>query len=179
MSLHRKIAEAVVAHPGIDTPGICLVVGVETPRERNCVSAGLSTLVKKGKLRHDNRTARQGRHYYPTPKTLIDGRLKPDGELSRRAKQQARAAEKATKAGIPVLRKPPKSADMPIERKPVAPKPAARPQTVAEFLAAGGEIQRLPAYFSGNPLRYDYSDGTAHAGRRRPVTRARPYATHA
>jgi hypothetical protein len=179
MSGYGKIQAAVLAQPGIKIAGIYLAVGAVTLRERKCAGAAVSTLLKNSKIRHDGKPARQGRGYHPTATTGVDDRLKPNGEASRRAQQRMREEVKAAKAAIPKPPKPPKSADMTIVRKPEpAPvaKATARPQTVEEFLANGGVIQHLPPHYCAISLRFDHSDTTAPAGRRRPVVRARPSA---
>lgn len=179
MSAYAKIQAAVLAQPGIKIAGLYQAVAATTLSEKKSVAAAVATLLKDSKIRHDGKPARQGRGYHPTPTTGIDSRRKPASSPSRRTKQRLRAEAKEAKAAIPKPPKPPKSADMTIVRKPEpapAIKVAARPQTVAEFLANGGEIQHLPPHHCAISLRFDHSTPSVPTGRRRPVVRARPAA---
>lgn len=187
MTRMADICAAVARHPriGLDVPGIIAALGATCPRERNSIGAAVCTLLKAGKLRHNNQPARGGRRYFATATTLSDLRRNPEDRPSRRQQQLARAHARVVAQVVkdaPKPPKPPKSADLTIVRKPEPVptfKPAARAQSVEEFLAAGGAIQHLPPHASGQPLRFDHSDTRVPTGRRRPVTRARPHASHA
>ena len=146
------------------------------------IGAAVCTLLKAGKLRHNNQPARQGRRYFPTETTLRDLRRNPVDRPSRRQQQmertEARKVAQVVKAA-PTPPRPPKSADMTIVRKPEPAavfKPASRAQTVEDFLANGGAIQHLPPHYCAQSLRFDHSDTASPVGKRRPVVHARPAA---
>ena len=182
MSRAAQVAAYVAANPGADHATICQGIGIETVGERNSVSATIATMLKGGRLRYDGRHARSGRCYYPTDTTLVDRRRKADGTLSPRQQQAANAiARIARQNAAPKPPKPTPAADMTIVRKPEPPMKApatVAPQTVDEFVAAGGRIEVLHPHARGasSILRFDHSRTPHATSRPCAASRVRPAA---
>lgn len=161
MSLPRQVAMAVIAKPGIAQRELATTLKTEP----SLVATAVRWLLLKGKLRDDSPSDPRTRTLYPTETTLLDGRSNPTPRTRKPRRPPAAAKPKPA----PTLRV-------------VAPRPvraAVRSdgqETVADFLARGGQIERLGAHQSGNPLRFDHSATEDPASRRRPVVRARPAA---
>lgn len=160
MSLPRQIALAVMATPGIAQRELSKALGVEPSR----VATAVTWLLAKGKLRDDSPVDPRMRTLYPTETTLSDGRSQ---RVSKPRKPRRPPAVAKTKpAPTPRL----------VEARPVRAAAASdHPETVAEFLARGGQIQRLAFGQCNNDLRFDHS-GTTTFEQRRPVVRAYPAA---
>lgn len=181
MSRAACIAAFVAANPGSSHADICQGIGIESLGERNSVSATIATMLKGGRLRHDGRPARSGRRYFPTDTTLVDRRRKADGTLSRRQQQAATAIARVARRAAAKPPKPTPAADMTIVRKPEPPMKApatVAPQTVDEFIAAGGRIQVLPPHACGpsSILRFDHSRTPHATSRPCAASRVRPAA---
>lgn len=191
MTLTHAIQKAVQARPGMTSREVADMINGESRSDIARISALLVQCWQRGKL---HRTGKgRAYRYYPTDKTCIDQRSvrnKPSAAAARKrqATREARAKKKAQRQAQPPPAKTPPAAkpSNPLAFRivePARPKPQAatarKAETVADFLAAGGQIQRLPPHFSANPLRFDHSDAASPIGRRRPVPRTRPHATHA
>lgn len=164
-SLPRRICEAVIASPGITQRELASVVDAEPSR----VATAVVWLLRNGKLRQDGTPNPAVRKLHPTAETMVDRRQQRiRGERKPRREPKAKPAARpgATAARIVQARD-----------ARVLPPPPAGAQSVEEFLAKGGAVQRLGPYESGNPLRFDHSRTDVPAARRRPTVRARKAAT--
>lgn len=119
--------------------------GGDYRRYSTVVSAQLCGLVNDGKLKRIG--ALRAFTYLPTATTLVDGRAaqpKAKPQPTRKAIKRKPVARKAAPAPVPE-RKP--EQPVPEVRRFLVARPAPRPpgerETVAEFLARGGRIQKL------------------------------------
>lgn len=184
MTLTHAIELAVIARPGMSSAEIVAAVNADMGRDITRICALLQQSCNRGKL---SRTG-SPRHwrYFPTAITAQDqrkARNKPDA-ASKRKRDATREARAAKKAGapkpLPERRQPPKPTAAQQVQVVAPPRPKAShhaggTETVAEFEARGGQIQRLPFGHCNNDLRFDHSGNTVHA-LRRPVMRAAPAA---
>lgn len=184
MSMTHAIEMAVKARPGMSLREIGAAVGATDARALSRVSALLHQSCERRKLRADGPPRR--REYHPTAITGVDQRhakRRPDSRAERRKAKRAevaarKAAQKPARPAEPQPAPPP----FRINRLPAPPTKFganAAPETVAQFQARGGLIDRLPPHASSHPLRFDHSDTTVPTGRRRPVVRARKATAHA
>jgi hypothetical protein len=178
MTLTNTIELAVIARPGMSSAEIVAAVNADMTRDITRVCALLQQSCNRGKL---SRTG-SPRHwrYFPTAITGQDqrkARNKPDA-ASKRKRDATREARAAKKAGAPKplaeRQKPPKPTaasqiQVVIPPRPKASHHAGGTETVADFLARGGQIHRLGPHDSGNPLRFDHSRAEAPARRRGAV----------
>lgn len=183
MSLTNDLEMAVKARPGLTPREAAQAVDhlADVPR----VSALLGQSFQRGKLTR----VQEGKafRYYANAKTGMDQRNGGRAAAPKPAPKPRPAAKPATTpATTRTERAPPpkptaaqqfRVVDPPRPKRPAT--PAGKTESVEEFRARGGIVQRLPDYHSGQPLRFDHSDTATPIGRRCPVTRARPYATHA
>ena len=160
MSLPRQVALAVVAKPGIAQRELPEALKAVPSR----VATAVNWLMHHGKLSDNDPEDPRERLLYPTETTLLDGR-KVRVKHARKPRRPPPAAKPKLDAR-PRLISPP-----PLRTRP----PSDKPETVEEFLARGGQIQRLPFGHCNNDLRFDHS-GHTHFTLRRPVMRAAPAA---
>ncbi len=161
----QRVREYIAAHPG----GVTLrqiIDATEPDCPRNNMGASLGTLVKLGKLRAE--VAHRDTRYHATPTTLIDGRIAGNACGKRRkkplsaCKRTARHRQPAPAPAHPPTprRKPVRAARAPLPRlqredpRVLPAKPAGTAETVAEFQARGGRIQRLANGEVSQPLQY-------------------------
>lgn len=195
MSVRAAMQQYIKDNPGKPLRDIVAAVGVTGRDNITTASAQLHQLTKRGKLRAVLPPGRvRGALYYPTATTGVDGRVPSPEEAARR--QQARARRHAEAQAASRSRRltaaqrnafyksfdtpaTPTPAQQPsVARRRDAPPPVwhgAAPQTVDDFIAQGGQIERLaPHACSGkNGLRFDHSDNTIPTGKRRPALRRR------
>lgn len=193
-ALSQLIQDAIVGAPGRTTRQIAAAVGKSDPTGMARVSTLLSQLRVRGKVRTDVQMGKL--HHFPTALTGVDLRsirasTDPRLAAQAQAKRDQRASRAAREAkGAPAVARlvkantPPKPAASVrvIPKREPLPPPAVRAapaETVADFLARGGVIQRLGPYECSNPLRFDHGDPDIPATKRRAITRARPHRTHA
>lgn len=174
MSSTADIAAYVKANPGADIHAIYRGTGATTLGARNSTTSLVSKMLKSGTLRHNNRPLRKGRGYFLTESALAGNRGKAKSRKPDTPKPKA-----VLKAKPP---KPTKAADMTIVRSPAPPMKApatVAPQTVDEFIAAGGRIEILhPHACSPNSiLRFDYTPKPHASARPMTATRVRPSAS--
>lgn len=195
MSTRQAMLAAVIATPGITLSQIAVAIGKTERKERMGLSAQLSQLCKKKKLRKDKLTngSPGAVRYWPTETSAIDGRTakksaaKPQRKAATSAAQPAapRLSDTAKRAGYASAKAmPPKPAsqvrivDPPREAVPAM--PAGARESVAEFMARGGRVEILkPHACSPNSiLRFDHSP-KPHASSRPPSgARVRPTSTY-
>ena len=183
MSLTNDLEMAVKARPGLTPREAAQAVDhlADVPR----VSALLGQSFQRGKLTR----VQEGKafRYYANAKTGMDQRNGGRAAAPKPAPKPRPAAKPATTpATTRTERAPPpkptaaqqfRVVDPPRPKQPA--NPAGRVETYEEFLARGGKPQVLPPHHSGDPLRFDHHDTTVPIGRRRPVVRAHPHASHA
>lgn len=188
MSLTFDIQKAVLEKPGLSVRDVAEAFDYNTRAGRTRVSALLTQCWQREKLARWQDGAGVMR-YYPTGTTCVDKRTlrrKPGTDASRRAEKreatiaasrlsdaQKRASYASVNANPPAARSHITIKEPPRPKAP--PHPAGSAETVAEFEARGGQIQRLPFGHCNNDLRFDHSGNTVHA-LRRPVVRAYPAA---
>ena len=175
MSRAKAIINALIASPGMTMREVAVAIGHDPAN--TAVSAQLSQLAKHGKLRRDASGIGRGGRYWPTALANVDRRSDPG-----RARKRSTAAKFA--AGT-------RAASRPIETRAAArqrakaenaqakphPKPAPRfiqppppkstrhgngVETVAQFIARGGTVQRLHAHASSHPLKCMHDDHAQH-----------------
>ena len=193
MSTRQRMIAAVIAKPGITLSEIAIAIGKTERKERTGLSAQLSQLCKKKKLRKD--TLHNGSpgaiRYWPTATSAIDGRsarkrpAKPEASTPAEPQTPApRQSDQAKREGYASPKaKPPKPAsqvrivDPPRERAPAT--PAGERETVEEYVARGGRIEVLqPHACSPNSiLRFDYTPKPHASARPITATRVRPSAS--
>ncbi len=181
MTRARAIVDALIASPGMTMRQVATAIGEDS--RHTAVAAQLSQLAKAGKLRRDSaHTGRSGR-YWPMPNATQDLRRKYSRDGKRPDRMQAARDERAVSAATPrpetraQKRARYKSAQASVPRSAsqvriVAPQrptasPKGRAQTVEEFVAGGGPIERLSTFAASNPLRFDHSCTVTPVGRRR------------
>ena len=198
MSTRAALQDFILRNPGKTLRAIAAGIGITDRAGITNAGAQLCQLAKNGKLRTETPSDRQrGAAYYPTATTGV--RLRPTltpqessaraaaqaqrKAAKRRAQTQARrqltdaqrdAFYKHVPAAAPASRKPTAQQQtkiVPPRRRTVAHTGTA--QTVEEFLAQGGQIERLAPHASSHPLRFDHSDNTVPTGKRRPSIRSR------
>lgn len=183
-SVSMAIQKAVLANPGITLREIAAALGIGPRAKLTSISARLTQLCELNKLRRDVIGSRHHpSRFWPTDITAVDLRelrRKPGDPVQRkiagqRARRQAKAATVAAsqKAHKPSPRSQVRIVDPP--RPPKLPHNGTQPETVEQFLARGGQIQRLSFGQCNNDLRFDHS-GTTTFEQRRPVVRAYPAA---
>lgn len=195
MNQRQAIISAVIAKPGSTMREVAKAIGLGERDDVTSVSAQLSQLCIRGKLRRDNpRNPRvNAPHYWPTETATVDLRkvARTPAQIAQHAeacvkreaaKRAQREREALTKipavAASPKAHKPAPASRVRIVDPPRPPKAqysGTAPETVAEFLARGGQIQRLAFGQCNNDLRFDHS-GTTTFEQRRPVVRAYPAA---
>lgn len=193
MSTRQRMIAAVIAKPGITLSEIAIAIGKTDRKERTGLSAQLSQLCQKKKLRKD--TVLNGSpgaiRYWPTATSAIDGRsarkrpAMPEATTTAAAKTAApRQSDKAKRAGYASPKAMPQKpasqvriVDPPRERAPAA--PAGDRETVEEFQARGGRIEILhPHACSPNSiLRFDHAPKPHASARPMTATRVRPSAS--
>lgn len=169
MSTMQDIQHAILASPGMTLRETAVAIGKTGRGDVTCVSALMSQLCKKQKLRRDSAMdVRVGTsRFWPTPLTGVDGRRKTETKASKAA--QKRDAREGTairpRQSLPVqarkgYAKPTAAQQFAINpRHPPRPIGAARnAQTVDEFVKAGGVIQKLHPHASSNPLQFAHGD---------------------
>lgn len=189
MSRMFDIQKVVLQTPGVTVRDVAKALGLDDSRaDRTRISALLTQCWQRGKLERAQDPDGKMR-YTPTATTCVDGRNKRCSDSTkaerqrvvdqrrRAAKQQNRAQKMAgytsQHARPPVPRSHITITEPPRPKAP--PHPAGSTETVAEFEARGGQIQRLAFGQCNNDLRFDHSGNTVHA-LRRPVVRAAPAA---
>lgn len=178
MSLSGDLQAAIVATPGLTLREVAGAVGLTTRGRITTIAALLSQLCKAGKLRKDSLLAVGATahpRYWPTDLTGQDLRVPRAG---------ARKAAAPKPAPAPRVRAPDKPAHVPrnpryakptatqqfqVVAPPRQPRPAGAraAETVAEFIARGGQVQQLPPHATSHPLRFDHADPAIPPGRRR------------
>lgn len=170
MSRTQKIlAFVAAARTPVDFDAICKAAGIKGSTLRPTVSTQLGQLVKAGKLKRTGE-ARNYR-YTKTSITLVDRRKVDASGNARNRTQVARNRAPAKKtAAAKVVRqvaakleraahkpKPHQHISIPPPAPHItqAPRPAGRRETVEEFLARGGKIQKLRAGEWSKPLHTD------------------------
>lgn len=184
----QRICAFVARKPGTDIGTILaylLKSGTETRGRAaliKTVSAQLLQITNAGKLRRTGKP--MAYKYWPTAKTLVDQRTVATHRRGRKKKPAPVQAKPAAVHAAPAPKRRPKPSQAsqirvapakPRLDAPIAPRgtPA---QTVEQFLAAGGRIQRLqphevsqPLRFAHNPSRFGcFADAPAPARTRRP-----------
>lgn len=198
MSVSQVLQQYILRNPGQTLRAIAAGIGITDRAGITNAGAQLSQLVKKGKLRAAMSGSRKrGAAYHPTDATgvLLRPKLTPQEvaaraearaqrkAVQRRAQTQARrqltdaqrdAFYKHVAAPSPAPRKPTAQQQFKIAapRRRTATHTGAA-QTVEEFIALGGQIERLASHASSHPLRFDHSDNTVPTGKRRPSIRSR------
>ena len=185
MSIRRALESFVMANPGSKLREITHGCGITDRKAITNAAAQLAQLVNFGRLRAEKPIGQfHGLKYYPTELT---GQYKPRPTLEESAgKARARDERKRVKAKQRRLsaaqqqafystapQPPPRTASAApdVLAPPKRPaKPAAEAETVEEFKRRGGRIQRLGAFETSNPLKFDHSHGAAL---NRPHRRAR------
>lgn len=187
MSIRQDIVKAVVHQPGLTMRQVAQAIGRSDRAGVQGVGAQISQLCKAGKLRKDSVYALTGvPRYWPTKTSLLDMR-----QAVNRTPAPTKAASTSTPAKrvARVVRKPlpapppPKPAPMPRmiakRPKPAPTPPPGTPETLEQFIARGGTIERLPPYAcSQQLLRYDHSNTEVPIARRRPALRTRTARTY-
>lgn len=190
MSTRQQMIAAVIAKPGITLSEIAIAIGKTERKARTGLSAQLSQLCKKKKLRKD--TLHNGSpgaiRYWPTATSAIDGRSARKRPAKREATTTAQPQAAAPRQSDATKRSgyaspkalPPKPAsqvrivDPPRERAPAT--PAGERETVEEFQKRGGRIEVLqPHACSPNSiLRFDHAPKPHGSPRPLSATRVRP-----
>lgn len=197
MSIRAALQQYVQANPGQALRAIAAGIGIRDRAGITNAGAQLCQLAKKGKLRTTMPGGRiRGALYYPTATTGIDRRVRytPEQAAQRQRDREQRKAERR-RAARREKRLTPAQRDAfyrdlpppaPVKRKPTAEQQfvigqprqrtaarATNAQTVDEFIAQGGQIERLAPHACSKPLRYDHSNNTVPTGKRRPALRVR------
>lgn len=184
MIIRQELQAYVLANPGKKLREITTGIGITDRDGITHAGAQLYQLVRGGFLRNEVVPGQlRGFRYFPTATTLTSVRQTVTPEQlaenartrelrkrdSKRAKRRLSAAQQqAFYANAPVA---PTSVRAPIApAPPKAARPAAKVETVEEFLKRGGRVQRLASHDTSHPLRYDHSHGAAL---NRPHRRAR------
>lgn len=185
MIIRRALESFVLANPGSKLREIAHGCGITDRKAITNAGAQLAQLVNFGRLRAEKPIGQfHGLKYYPNELT---GQYKPRPTAEESAaKARAREERKQFKARQRRLTaaqqqafystapQPPArtaSAAPDVLAPPTRPaKPAAVAETVEEFQRRGGRIQRLGAFETSNPLKFDHSHGAAL---NRPHRRAR------
>ncbi len=180
-TLSQAMQAAVAAKPGITMRHIAEAIGRTDRATTTVMSARLTQLCKIGKLRseHIQEPGRARLRYFPTDTTGTDRRTldhlpgpkagsSAERKKAQRAAKRAEAPTAAPAYASAKATKPSPASHIRVAAlsRPPAPPPG-RAQTVEQFLAQGGKIQRLGPYDTSNPLRYDHSHHDTHTGRRR------------
>lgn len=162
MSRAQAIIEAVVKNPGLTTREVGDALGLHWASAVNVVCSQLLQLVQAGKLRREG--SFKNYRYYPTKLSLVDKRFGPrqgrDAAPKRRRPALKAATGAAKRYASPLAREPKPASKIAIgvhaPKPPPPPRAAAHPagafETVDEFLARGGKVQRLPNGASAHPL---------------------------
>ena len=163
MNRSQAILHAVHKRPGLSPRQIAAAIGEDWHLVACQMSAQLHQLCVAKKLRRTGKP--RAFLYYPTDDTLRDLRtgkrmvVKPTKAKPARKKPAAKpAAPKKPRAAV----KPTAAQQVQVVAKPLAP-PASTPkatpfETVEQFLARGGRIQRLPDGASATPLHITRAD---------------------
>lgn len=165
----------------------------ERTRMVNLVCIQLSQLMEAGKLRRTGQA--MSYRYWPTKLSQLDLRSHDRNGNPKPRKRPAKASTKCkrkpslTAKRTPNAPAPPKLAQVACDASPMArkPKPASQVQvvdrtrksaprpngahreTVEQFLARGGRIQRVGPNDASQPLRFDHSKTQVPATRRSPL----------
>ena len=123
----QRIRSLLSVNRGLTVREIHDAIGETTPLARGLVATELSAFAKIGKARHNNQPARGGRLWYATETTMTDFRKSAEPKPQKVPKPRHKQTE-------PVIT--PKQIRMPVQH--------GKPQTVAEWQAAGGKIEILP-----------------------------------
>ncbi len=181
MSIRQDIQRAVLDKPGLTMRQVAEAIGRGDRAGVQGVSAQLSQLCKVGKLRKDSVYALTGvPRYWPTDDTLNDLRAtrytairKPPRPVAakpaptrRQVAQVIRASIKATTPPAPKPAPKPTQQQQPRCLRPLRYQramPNGEPETVEQYQARGGVIERLPPSATSTPLRFSYNDIEAFA----------------
>lgn len=185
MSIRRALEAFVLANPGTKLREIAHGCGITDRKAITNAGAQLAQLVNAGRLRAEKPIGQfHGLQYFPTE---LAGQYKPRPsaeeiaanarareERKRFKARQRRLTAAQQQAFYSTAPQPParaSSAAPDVLAPPKRPaKPAAAAETVEEFQRRGGRIQRLNAFETSNPLKFDHSHGAAL---NRPHRRAR------
>lgn len=169
MNVYASIQTAVLERPGMTANEVAAHLGFTAARSAQQVSAQLAKLASRKKVLRNLCRKTDRVRFYPTATCGVNLREqgKPTRDQLRAAARAAGRNGKPTDAQQFKITRP-----MPVRLTSIA----GRAETVEEFLARGGQVQQLAPRQSGDPLRFDHSDTTTPAGRRRPVVRAYPAA---
>lgn len=177
MSVRQDIQRAILDKPGLTMRQVAEAIGRGDRAGVQGVSAQLSQLCKVGKLRKDSVYALTGvPRYWPTDSTLTDGRETRYTAIRKPARPVATKPAPARKQVAQVIRAPIKAAPKPAPKPTLQQQPRClRPlrhqrampngqaETIPEFEARGGVIERLPPSATSTPLRFSYNDIEAFA----------------
>lgn len=175
MSRARRILQYLVAHPG---SGLVAIADAVEPGNR-AARRGIAAQIHQ--LASDGRIARSGAHrktvYTATANALVDRRRVANAKSA----HKRRGPRKATSASDSKPAVPPKApagkARTPLDtqlRRRSAHRPTGDVETVAEFTARGGRIERLPHGAVSQPLQF-----IGHRALNEATWRDRPDAPHA
>lgn len=185
MIIRRALESFVLANPGSKLREIAHGCGITDPKAIKNAHSQLAQLISAGRLRAEKPIGQfHGQKYYPTDLT---GQYKPrptpeESAAKARAREerkqfkarQRRLSAAQQRALYSTAPQPPArsaSAAPDVLAPPARPaKPAAEAETVEEFQRRGGRIQKLGAFETSNPLKFDHSHGAAL---NRPHRRAR------
>lgn len=176
MSISQDIQRAVLDKPGMTMRQTAEAIGRGDRAGVQGVSAQMSQLCKAGKLRKDSVYALTGvPRYWPTDSTLTDGRETRYTAIRKPPRPVAAKPAPPRKQVAQVIRAPikaaPPSAPKPVpkptpKQQPRCLRPLIRPrpmpngdaETVEQYQARGGVIERLPPSATSTPLRHTYSE---------------------
>lgn len=153
----QRVREYLATHPKGATLRE-LVIHVEPGCKPNNMAGTVSTLVAAGKLR--SKVVDGYTRYYPTEITLVDRRADANRRSGPKRSKAGKRARAAPRAATPVPRKA-APAVRPMTRV-AAVAPFKRPvidalagaETIAQYLARGGRIQRLRNGEVSQPLKH-------------------------
>lgn len=158
MSRRQDILRAVMERPGMQLREIAAAIGFKPGDKITAVSAQLTHLCDFGLLR--NNGLLRGKSFYPNENTqaAIDRKPGSGAKPGPKPKPAKPAAKK--RYASPLAREPKPASKIAIgvhaPKPPPPPRAAAHPagafETVDEFLARGGKVQRLPNGASAHPL---------------------------
>lgn len=181
MNTRAALQAAIVATPGMTLREVAAAVGQTSRQNVTGIAAQLSQLCKIGKLRKDSiLVAGAQPRYWPTQDTGKDlraARAKPPpaAPRARDSNQKQNSPHFARPAHVLRTARPKPTAAQQFRihprTPPRTPRPsgARHPETVDEFIARGGKVQRLDPHAASKPLRFDHRNPCTPIGRRRAV----------
>lgn len=188
MSRARTMIDYVIANPGCSSGDITdHLCALEHTSKRQHMAATVSAQLSQQFARRKLRRTGQAMAYrwWPTKLSQVDlrshtrdGKPKvakpPTKPAAKRKPAPARKVAQVVRYASPMATKPkPASQVQVVDRtRKAAPRPnGVHPETVEQFLARGGRIQRVGPNDAAQPLRFDHSQAQVPPKRRAPLRR--------